>query len=269
MDVDAGLVSGLIATQFPRWRGYRCTGVRSAGTDHAMYWLGEDLVVRLPRAWLDGRNAVDEPLTERGEVAAVLVASSLRCGASTPPRPTALPRLTAANPGDDRVQAELYGRSRRTRRCGVREAPGDAVVHPVPGSRVERGDVIDQVVRGTGIVHADQQVPTVAAGIWVMALCGLDEAAVVELTAPQPPHGPGSCRGASFGRRPAPTSPQDALLPTRPAPAPVSQRLRRRRDERRVRRRRPRRIRRVLPELPFQLGHLDALSTRNCAITTA
>lgn len=43
------LVRRLIAGQFPRWAGLTVTPVPSSGTDNALYRLGTDLVVRLPR----------------------------------------------------------------------------------------------------------------------------------------------------------------------------------------------------------------------------
>ena len=47
--IDVPLVRRLIAAQFPRWAGLPVTLVHSAGTSNAMYRLGEDMVVRLPR----------------------------------------------------------------------------------------------------------------------------------------------------------------------------------------------------------------------------
>jgi hypothetical protein len=41
------------------------------------------------------------------------------------------------------------------------ELPADGVVHSVSGSGVERGDVVDQAVRGAGTVHGDQQVAAI------------------------------------------------------------------------------------------------------------
>jgi aminoglycoside phosphotransferase (APT) family kinase protein len=46
---DASLVRCLIAAQFPQWAHLSITPVDSAGTDNAIYRLGEDLAVRLPR----------------------------------------------------------------------------------------------------------------------------------------------------------------------------------------------------------------------------
>ncbi len=48
-DIDASLVRRLLAAQFPEWAGLPISPVDSAGTDNALYWLGDDMVVRLPR----------------------------------------------------------------------------------------------------------------------------------------------------------------------------------------------------------------------------
>lgn len=48
-DIDTPLVHRLIAVQFPRWAGLPVQRVDSVGTSNAMYRLGEDMVVRLPR----------------------------------------------------------------------------------------------------------------------------------------------------------------------------------------------------------------------------
>lgn len=47
--ISRQLVDMLIAEQFPQWSSLQLTAVPSAGTDHAMYRLGKDKVVRLPR----------------------------------------------------------------------------------------------------------------------------------------------------------------------------------------------------------------------------
>jgi aminoglycoside phosphotransferase (APT) family kinase protein len=49
VDTDAGLVRRLLAGQFPHWAGLPLEPVPSAGTDNALYRLGDDMVVRLPR----------------------------------------------------------------------------------------------------------------------------------------------------------------------------------------------------------------------------
>jgi aminoglycoside phosphotransferase (APT) family kinase protein len=49
LDIDVALVRRLLATQFPRWAGLSVARVESSGTDNAIFRLGDDLVVRMPR----------------------------------------------------------------------------------------------------------------------------------------------------------------------------------------------------------------------------
>ena len=49
IDTDAGLVSRLLAAQFPQWAGRPVRAVPGTGTEHAIYRVGDDLAVRLPR----------------------------------------------------------------------------------------------------------------------------------------------------------------------------------------------------------------------------
>jgi aminoglycoside phosphotransferase (APT) family kinase protein len=49
MDIDVALVGRLLMAQFPQWATLPLEPVHSAGTDNALYRLGSDLVVRLPR----------------------------------------------------------------------------------------------------------------------------------------------------------------------------------------------------------------------------
>ena len=46
---DAALVARLLAAQFPQWAHLPIEPVHSAGTDNALYRLGDDMAVRLPR----------------------------------------------------------------------------------------------------------------------------------------------------------------------------------------------------------------------------
>lgn len=48
--IDDGLVRGLIGAQFPRWSELPLRRIRSSGTVHAIYRLGSEFAVRLPRA---------------------------------------------------------------------------------------------------------------------------------------------------------------------------------------------------------------------------
>jgi aminoglycoside phosphotransferase (APT) family kinase protein len=55
---DSGLVRRLLAAQFPHWADLPITSVPSAGTDNAIYRLGQDKAVRLPRIhWASGQIA--------------------------------------------------------------------------------------------------------------------------------------------------------------------------------------------------------------------
>jgi aminoglycoside phosphotransferase (APT) family kinase protein len=49
VDVDVALVGQLLAAQFPQWADLPIAPVHSAGTDNAIYRLGEYMAVRLPR----------------------------------------------------------------------------------------------------------------------------------------------------------------------------------------------------------------------------
>ena len=49
VDTDVSLVRRLLAAQFPHWADMPIEPVPSAGTDNAIYRLGDDMAVRLPR----------------------------------------------------------------------------------------------------------------------------------------------------------------------------------------------------------------------------
>lgn len=49
VETDVPLVRRLLTAQFPRWAGLPIAAVTSAGTDNALYRLGGDMVVRMPR----------------------------------------------------------------------------------------------------------------------------------------------------------------------------------------------------------------------------
>lgn len=60
-DIDAPLVRRLLAAQFPQWAGLPVERVASSGTDNAIYRLGADLAVRLPRiSWALGQVEKDQ-----------------------------------------------------------------------------------------------------------------------------------------------------------------------------------------------------------------
>jgi aminoglycoside phosphotransferase (APT) family kinase protein len=56
VETDVALVGRLLAAQFPRWADLPIARVPSAGTDNALYRLGDDMVARLPRIhWAVGQ----------------------------------------------------------------------------------------------------------------------------------------------------------------------------------------------------------------------
>ena len=56
VETDASLVRRLLAAQFPQWTNLPIAPVPSAGTDNALYRLGDDMAVRLPRIdWAIGQ----------------------------------------------------------------------------------------------------------------------------------------------------------------------------------------------------------------------
>ncbi len=61
VDIDLPLVARLVASQFPRWAELPLRPVAPAGTDNAIFRLGDTMAVRLPRIdW-----AIDQPAKER------------------------------------------------------------------------------------------------------------------------------------------------------------------------------------------------------------
>ena len=60
LSIETPLVRRLLEEQFPEWSPLRLEGVPSTGTDNALYRLGDDVVVRLPRIeWATGAIAKD------------------------------------------------------------------------------------------------------------------------------------------------------------------------------------------------------------------
>jgi len=56
VDTNVSLVVRLLTTQFPQWADLPIEPVHSAGTDNALYRLGDDMAVRLPRIpWATGQ----------------------------------------------------------------------------------------------------------------------------------------------------------------------------------------------------------------------
>jgi aminoglycoside phosphotransferase (APT) family kinase protein len=62
IETDAALVRRLLMAQFPQWSGLRVERVASFGTDNALYRLGDDMVVRLPRIHWAARDIEKDAL---------------------------------------------------------------------------------------------------------------------------------------------------------------------------------------------------------------
>jgi aminoglycoside phosphotransferase (APT) family kinase protein len=61
LDVDVPLVRRLLEEQFPAWAGLPLEPVFPRGTDHAIFRLGDELVVRLPRiGWAVGQPELEQ-----------------------------------------------------------------------------------------------------------------------------------------------------------------------------------------------------------------
>lgn len=66
LDIDADLVRRLLASQFPQWADLPIERVRSAGTDNAIFRIGDDLVARLPRIhWATGQPSLEHEWLRR------------------------------------------------------------------------------------------------------------------------------------------------------------------------------------------------------------
>jgi aminoglycoside phosphotransferase (APT) family kinase protein len=74
LQTDAALVRHLLEVQFPHWADLPIEHVPSSGTDNALYRLGDDMVVRLPRIrWATG--GVDKDCRWLPELAPLLSVS--------------------------------------------------------------------------------------------------------------------------------------------------------------------------------------------------
>ena len=60
--IDHALVKRLLAGQFPAWADLPIERVEPSGTDNAIYRLGADMAIRLPRQ----RSSADVPAGEPG-----------------------------------------------------------------------------------------------------------------------------------------------------------------------------------------------------------
>ncbi|MER7165430.1 aminoglycoside phosphotransferase family protein [Micromonospora sp. NPDC000207] len=131
---DVSLVGRLVAAQLPRWAHLAVEPVASSGTDNAMYRLGDELVVRLPRI----PSAVDAiarelrwapRLAPHLPVAVPVPVASGRPAAGYPFPWSVLPWLPGRNPlagrvtRADRLAVDLAGFVRELRRVDPTDGP--------------------------------------------------------------------------------------------------------------------------------------------------
>jgi aminoglycoside phosphotransferase (APT) family kinase protein len=112
VDIDLGLVRRLVAGQFPAWAGLPVEPVSSSGTDNAMFRLGDELVVRLPRiAGAAGNVDLERTWVPRlAPHLPVAVPAPVGVGESTDEYPypwTVCPWLPGTNPAVDDTRPEL------------------------------------------------------------------------------------------------------------------------------------------------------------------
>jgi aminoglycoside phosphotransferase (APT) family kinase protein len=133
--VGVELVARLIAEQYPHWSGLALRPLEPWGTDNAIWRLGEDLVVRLPRiAW-----AKEQPAKEAKWLP--LLASHLPVAI---PEPVALGRPDRKYPFNWSVHRWL---------------PGDSASPSTIGDRHAFADAMIEVIRGLGKVPTDGAPP--------------------------------------------------------------------------------------------------------------
>src|SRR2546421_3930050 len=153
LHTDVLLVRKLLAAQFPEWAALPIERVGSSGTVNALYRLGAEMVVRLPRTdW--GVGAVDRELRWLPELAPLLpvaISMPLAKGAPAEGYPWdwgVYPWLEGENPAADGVgdaaslAQELAAFVASLRRV---ELPGD----PPAGRAASPLQRFDETVRGT------------------------------------------------------------------------------------------------------------------------
>ncbi|MGB3437509.1 MAG: aminoglycoside phosphotransferase family protein [Actinophytocola sp.] len=137
--IDTALVRRLVAGQFPRWADLPVEPVPSSGTDNAMYRLGDDLAVRLPRI----PGAAEDVARDRRWVPwlapqlPVAVPEQVAMGAPAEgyPHPWAVCRwLPGTNPAtaDDTLAEDLADFVRAVRRVDPSGAPSAGRGVPLP-----------------------------------------------------------------------------------------------------------------------------------------
>ncbi|HVV07698.1 aminoglycoside phosphotransferase family protein [Amycolatopsis sp.] len=176
---SVGLVRALLADQFPPWAALPVTPVRSWGTDHDIYRLGDGLSVRLPKiGWATAQAAKEgewlPKLRPRLPVAVPVYVASGRPGRGYPYEWSICEWLPGhpAGPADDlsTVAGDLAYFLYTLRKIETRGAP-----LPSPGSRGGPRSKLDEPVRaaiaklgdrvdGRALIHSWEE--SLAAPAW-------------------------------------------------------------------------------------------------------
>jgi len=111
VDTNEALIRRLLIDQFPQWSAFPVTPVVSSGTDNALYRLGDELVVRLPRIeWARGGVGRDgewlPKLAPRLPIAVPVPVAVGRPGAGYPYEWGIYPWLDGENPSFDGADAD-------------------------------------------------------------------------------------------------------------------------------------------------------------------
>lgn len=176
MQIDGRLVARLIREQFPRWASLPVAPVPAGSTDNAMFRLGADLVVRLPRL-PSSVPSVDTEQRWLPRLAPLLpIAVPAPVGKGVPddeyPYPWSVYQWLAGENAVERPvtelseAAELLGRFvAALRRCDATGAPRSVRAEPVS---LRDDDVIRTRIRA---LAADGTVdPAAATAVWEAAL---------------------------------------------------------------------------------------------------
>ncbi|MPZ54448.1 MAG: phosphotransferase [Acidimicrobiia bacterium] len=169
--VDETLVQRLLANQFPEWSGLPLVRVLESGTDHALFRLGDALVVRLPIIdWADGQARLEATWLPRlASYVPVALSIPVALGAPADDYPFTwsvnpwLPGTppTAEEMDDRRLAGELAGFVRALQGC---DATGASLFGSRGGSLAnpDRDEATrDSLRRCSDLVDADA-----ALGVW-------------------------------------------------------------------------------------------------------
>lgn len=161
LTVTADQVRALVADQHPRWRDLPVRPLPHRGTDHALFRLGDDLAVRMPRiAW--ARDAADRERDSTGRLSALVgveapvpVAAG-RPGHGYPWRWSVVRWVAGSTPSRPTVElaldlADVVGRLRAVDLPGRRN---DRRAHPL-------GDLTEQVAADADAVRDEVPVDLV------------------------------------------------------------------------------------------------------------